>query len=394
MSNATIIGSASEFNGVTTFKSQPIITSTILANTDSSTNIATTAWSNAFWTYVKTQANTFSGTTTFSNTTNINTTGSATTTIGNILSTTNISGSVINISGAVNINTIGTTTTTIGNILSTTNISGSAINISGDLNINTGGTATTTIGNTAGATNVLGQVNIANDGLPTSGGVNIATNGFGSGSYITIGSATFPQIYMRSVNTKINDDGGSTYIGKDNVGRVELRGAIVVLNGQGGDLNLGGVSSGTINLYRPLSPQYSYPIASGKIGEIINGTYAPAAGAFFTYSNPIVYSSITLSQVGVYIFQGNLLIITNNSSMTNITWISVDISTSGGAILSTEQRLNQVPPANGYGFVMCANAIVYNTGVTTYNISINTNFTGGNPYPNGGFFIYKAVRIA
>ena len=66
MSNATIIGSASEFNGVTTFKSQPVITSAILANTDSSTNIATTAWSNAFWTYVKTLSNTWSGTQTFS----------------------------------------------------------------------------------------------------------------------------------------------------------------------------------------------------------------------------------------------------------------------------------------------------------------------------------------
>ena len=185
----TMLNTGSNTSGVTTFKSQPIITSTILANTDSSTNIATTAWSNAFWTYVKTQANTFSGTTTFSNTTNINTTGSATTTIGNILSTTNISGSV-NISGAVNINTIGTTTTTIGNILSTTNISGNTINISGDLNINTGGTATTTIGNTAGATNVLGQVNIANDGLSATGRVNIATGSNVAGSEINIGGGS------------------------------------------------------------------------------------------------------------------------------------------------------------------------------------------------------------
>jgi hypothetical protein len=160
MSNATIIGSASEFNGVTTFKSQPIITSAILANTDSSTNIATTAWSNAFWTYVKTQANTFSGITTFSNTTNINTTGSATTTIGNILSTTNISGSAINMSGSVNINTIGTTTTTIGNIQSTTNVSGNVINMSGAVNINTGGTATTTIGNSNSAVILNGGATI------------------------------------------------------------------------------------------------------------------------------------------------------------------------------------------------------------------------------------------
>ena len=62
---------------------------------------------------------------------------------------------MINISGAVNINTIGTTTTTIGNILSTTNISGNTINISGDLNINTGGTGNTNIGNYTGSVNTF-----------------------------------------------------------------------------------------------------------------------------------------------------------------------------------------------------------------------------------------------
>jgi hypothetical protein len=141
----------------------------------------------------------------------------------------------------------------------------------------------TYIGNdTAGSTNIVGQTNIANTGLSTNDGVNIATNGYGTSSYVTIGSANFPQIYMRSFNTRINDDGGNCYLGKDNSGRVELRGSIVVLNGQGGDLNLGGVSSGTINLYRPLTPIYPISFTSGQIGyssssqaggSLVNSTY-------------------------------------------------------------------------------------------------------------------------
>jgi len=156
---------------------------------------------------------------------NINTTGSATTTIGNILSTTTISSDITNI-GTQNLTAAGKV-----NIASGTNVTGSELYLgsttltrsyirAGDVNINhlTGGN--TNIGNnTTGTTTILGSVNIANSGLPTGGGVNIATGTFGGDqSYITMGSSTFPQIYMRSAYTRINDVGGNTVIGNSGSG--------------------------------------------------------------------------------------------------------------------------------------------------------------------------------
>ena len=187
--------------------------------------------------------------------------------------------------------------------LGTTNIRGKDVNI----NYQQGtpqAPVYTYIGNdTAGSTNIAGQTNIANTGLSTNDGVNIATNGFGTSSYVTIGSANFPQIYMRSFNTRINDDGGNCYLGKDNSGRVELRGSIVVLNGQGGDLNLGGVSSGTINLYRPLS--IIYPGINYNLNTI-GGTYIYASFYNLTFPSAtrVAFGCTPILPIGVYALSG------------------------------------------------------------------------------------------
>ena len=198
------------------------------------------------------------------------------------------------------INDSGLTATGKVNIGNGTNAVGSEVYIGstslsrcfirgGDVNINHTVGGNINMGTfDSGTTNILGQTNIANTGLATGGGVNIATNGFGTSSYVTIGSATFPQIYIRSAFTRINDDGGNCYLGKDNSGRVELRGSIVVLNGQGGDLNLGGVSSGTINLYRPLTPIYPISFTSGQIGYT---AYSSNSGSLVsgTYNGIVIY---------------------------------------------------------------------------------------------------------
>ena len=96
----------------------------------------------------------------------------------------------------------------------------------GDVNINhTISANSTNIGtDTAGTTNILGQVNIGNSGLPTGGGVNIATGTFGgSQSYVTIGSSTFPAVYMRSSATRINDVGGFVEIGNGTLGYTAIK---------------------------------------------------------------------------------------------------------------------------------------------------------------------------
>jgi hypothetical protein len=377
MSNATIIGSASEFNGVTTFKSQPIITSAILANTDSSTNIATTAWSNAFWTYVKTQANTFSGTTTLG-TTNTETITAPTTT-SNMTIGTNLNGgsvtigatSTTTINGTTAIN-IGTSATQTGNIAIGTNnavLSGTnqifigASNkttiINGATNINTTGSATTSIGNILSTTNISGSgISIADSGLSATGFVKIATGPNATGSYFQFGSSTLDALYLRSTNIYINDSGGNTKIGLKTSGVTDIfgsvniantglaantgvniatgtnsgtgtfvtigsqtlpdlyvRSAITHINDIGGILALGS-STSSIRLYSPLEPWYSISFTSGQIGytsstsasgSLINGTYnnllmSALTGVYMIYCKSYVAAG-SFSGVNTYDFQ-------------------------------------------------------------------------------------------
>ena len=208
--------------------------------------------------------------------------------------TTNISGSAINISGSVNINTTGSATTTIGN---------------GPVNINTSGAGNTTIGNVTGSgyTDIQSNCisigkNLTGAGYIDIGGLSNTTTG-----YIVVGSPNLNEAIIKAKTIMINHDTtGSVYIGRDNLGRVELRGSIVVLNGQGGDLNLGGVSSGTINLYRPLTVVYTPPSLTSfnQIGYTSSTSYG---GSYVNGTNQVNrISSTTLAGVWMIKAIGNL----------------------------------------------------------------------------------------
>jgi len=118
---------------------------------------------------------------------NINTTGSATTTIGNILSTTNISGSAINMSGSVNINTTGSATTTIGN---------------GTVNINTTGNGNTIIGNSTTSTYTAIESNGISIGkqLSGTGYIDIGGQANTTTGYILVGSTSLDSLYLKAKN--------------------------------------------------------------------------------------------------------------------------------------------------------------------------------------------------
>jgi len=345
-----MLNTMSNTSGVTTFKSQPIITSTAPANTDSSTNIATTAWSNAFWTYVKTQANTFSGTTTLgttntesitaptttsnmtigtnlnggsvtigaTSTTTINGTtainiGALSTQTGNIAigtnnavlsgtnqifigannKTTNISGN-INMSGSVNINTSGTGNTTIGNILSTTNISGN-INMSGAININTIGNATTMIGNGAVNINTTGTGNTIIGNVTGSAYTSIESNAISIGKYLT--GAGYISIGSDAVTTT-----GYCIFGSAGMDASYIRAKNIFMNGESGNINMGnpgGTSSFYGNIKMGLDSPTFKNIISYKIDQPSSYanlyryvsfahtfTYAPAVLVSASFDNP------------------------------------------------------------------------------------------------------------
>jgi hypothetical protein len=112
-----------------------------------------------------------------------------------------------------------------------------------------------------------------------------------------------------------------------------------------------------------------------------------------TNYTPIVVSSITLTDNGVYMFNSNLQISTNSSTATNFSWVSVTIGITGNNPLLIDERLNQTASA-GYAFSVPLCGIVSNVGTNIYDLKINSNYTGGQPSTGVYAFNYKALRIA
>ena len=252
MSNSTVIGTTSNFYGVATFQSQPIITSTILANNDNSTNIATTAWANSFLTYAQTQPNTWTGAQTFT-TANVS-----------VLNVFKTSVDTINASSITSDMTIGANlnggSLTLGGVNSVTNITSGTINASifklfsgvidgkqsiwldtiqsnltPNMHIGFNNASQIFIGgpktNTIGIGGDAGTVNIAASGLSATGNILIGSGANNAvGSYIMIGDKSLPNCFIRGKDVLINYQQGTpqapvyTYIGNDTAGLTTIAG--------------------------------------------------------------------------------------------------------------------------------------------------------------------------
>jgi hypothetical protein len=215
-------------------------------------------------------------------------------------------------SGAVNINTIGTATTTIGNILSTTNISGSAINMSGSVTIGTSGSTTTLNGTTY--INKIDTITPTNSNSIfeslTTGNLAIADNIKGN---ILIGTNTT----AGTNNFIIIGKGGGAVTGTTNT---YIKGKGVYLADDGGIVGIGN-SAGSITIYSPLTPQY--PISTLTTNNLASLSYK---GGAWTIYNQYIYTINTtytayvpLNNIpnGQYMFQVYVFT-TANSTTTEI----------------------------------------------------------------------------
>jgi hypothetical protein len=304
--------------------------------------------------------------------------------------TTNISGSIVNIADT------GLSATGRVNIATGTNVTGSEVTIGtttltnlflrgNEVKINEAGGGTVFIGNpTTGTTDInSNRTNIGTTGLSATGYVSIATGANATGSEVAIGVPSLGTLFLRANEVKINHQQlKNTYIGSDAGGVTTLL----------GNLEVGSNGAGTINLWRPITPNYSYPIGAGKIGEIISG---PKPAALTQFTGGVQISRLTLTKTGVFMLHGNILIGTNPSQITNITWISINIYNEAISVnVCVEERLNQVPPAVGYNFMMNLTGFVYHQGTADYIFALNMNYSGGQPNFADYSFKFNAVRIA
>jgi len=184
-----------------------------------------------------------------------------------------------------------------------------------------------------------------------------------------------------SINGNIKIQGGNTMAG-------------MALGNANSSLDL---KAGTITIYQPWSPFYSYPIGAGKIGEIKSGTYIVfPLFSTFTSGTGIVYSTITLTalQEGVYqfFFQGSFTAAAGTTVVSMMRFIIV--TTSGGKFGQISNNLGG-PLSAGGDFTNSCSSTVYHSGTSkTYQAIVIMEFTGGAPSTTPNAFLFTATRIA
>ena len=142
-----------------------------------------------------------------------------------------------------------------------------------------------------------------------------------------------------------------------------------------------------------LQPATGYVAPSaGMLGYIVNGA-TPSTTAMVD-GTPNIVSSIILTETGTFMITAILQIATNATTLSTIKWISLSVVIGSQNPLLLDERVNQTPATTAINFAIQLCGIVSNTGTNTYNLKLNSNFTGGAPSYTAYAFSYKAVRIA
>jgi hypothetical protein len=151
-------------------------------------------------------------------------------------------------------------------------------------------------------TQVWGALQTFNAGMvastvdPTTAGGTLLIGNASASNHVNVAS-----VVSRSAVLRLGDGNNST--GGVHIGNgTNSSNNVQILNGTGstGTINLGSATS-TTRLGCPLTPLYTYPVAAGKIGQTINGTWNnPGVPTGFPQTN----GTITNLPIGVWIVSG------------------------------------------------------------------------------------------
>jgi hypothetical protein len=345
--------STNTLNGVTTFNSQPLISSATLLNTDNTSNIATTAWVNNYWSYVKGISNTWTTSQAFSTTISANSIQaySATTMmmIGNNLSSTG---------GSISLGNSNVSTTVLGTFLSNS-YNGTATNSAVTLGANLSD-GSLTIGSANVSTTVLGTLLATSyNGPATNSEVTIGSN-LVSGS-LTLGSA--------NVSTTVL----GTLLATSYNGPATNSAVTIGSNLSGGTLALGsGTSTTTLNGVTTFTSQ---PLITSAILSSTNNSTNIATTAWVNswYTNILLYVSNiwSLSQT----FAGGLL--TNSIGTVAITdnLALASTQTSGSILIGNRASRTGGIVIGGNGATAFASMIIIGSSTTSCLLNGSTVFS-------------------
>jgi hypothetical protein len=163
---------------------------------------------------------------------------------------------------------------------------------------------------------------------------------------------------------------------------------VQILNGTGstGTINLGSATS-TTSLGCPLTPQYSYPVAAGKIGEIINytGSVTPIT---FTPDVPLQIMSLTGFARGTWLMVAS---VGGNSTPAGV-YMTIAISTTTADVSSANAVGIEYMTGGGFGLTSTLSCIIQSTSASTvYYVNAQRGLGGATQITPG---VWRAVRLA
>jgi hypothetical protein len=161
-----------------------------------------------------------------------------------------------------------------------------------------------------------------------------------------------------------------------------------------GDVNIGSIgATPSITINNPLTPAYTYPIASGKIGEIVSGTLIPPNLQAYANLVPKVLTTITLTP-GIWLMSGSSIVnIPANSLVTQLeTWIENNTTADVFSFSCILNQQNSTATDKFIAFPMSVS--IYVSATATFSQKVNITFTGTAPTVNNYQFKTQAVRVA
>jgi hypothetical protein len=187
--------------------------------------------------------------------------------------------------------------------------------------------------------------------------------------------------------------------GNINIQTGTSKGALII----GNSLSNLDLKAGTITLYKPFTPNYTYTsLGTGinKLGEVISGSYT-AVGAFQSGAAK-QYSSILLTSKGFYNLQAQGSIVSFNT--TNISsfkvWVDSDVANSPYGSRYGQYTSFNIGTFTGTDNVdFCFSSTIYNIGINpvgtnTYRLNVSPTFTGTAPTITEYNFKFLITRIA
>ena len=154
-------------------------------------------------------------------------------------------------------------------------------------------------------------------------------------------------------------------------------------------------AGGTLTINAPIKPAYTYPIAAGNIGYIIDGTLIPSNNEVFANGIAKIYSTINLT-AGTWLVNGFTL--ASCPVGTNITFVESFLENTTSAsvkeVYSIVQNCSPSSPTTLTTMSFNCTAIIPVVVTSSVSLIMICKFTGSAPYVFNHEFRFKAIRIA